>query len=191
MKSLLAFCALAIATGANAQVVHIDQAKAVRGGVTGGDAAGFPVTLSEPGSYRLTSHLVVSDMGASGIVITSPGVTLDLNGFELRGPNVCTGVSWVTGCTADSLAANARGTGVLVDLPAGSPASVAIGNGAVRGFASYGVRALNGGQHAYTVDRLLISHSGHAGIGHASRSGRPTSATTRWSRTPPCRPRTR
>jgi hypothetical protein len=168
MKTPFVLCALAIAAGAQAQVITIDQAKALAGNVTPGDGPGFPVTLSQPGSYRLTSNLVVADMAASGIVISSPGVTLDLGGFELRGPNVCSGQAWVTACTADPLAATARGSGVLVDLPAGSPTSVAIGNGTLRGFASYGVRAVNGGLHAYTVDRLLISHSGHAGLNHAA-----------------------
>jgi hypothetical protein len=165
MKSLFVLCALAIAAGANAQVINIDQAKALRGSVTAGDAPGFPVTLSEPGSYRLMSNLVVADMATSGIVITSPGVSLDLNGFELSGPNVCTGPTWVTSCTADNL--SARGTGVLVDLPAGSPTSVAISNGTLRGFAGYGARAV-GGTNQFTVDRLLISHSGHSGIAHAA-----------------------
>lgn len=168
MKRHFALAALALAAGAQAQVINIDQAKAVRGNVGAGDAPGFPVTLGEPGSYRLTSNLVVPDMATSGIVITSPGITLDLNGFELRGPNVCSGQAWVTACTADGLPANGRGAGVFVDLPVGSPTSVAIGNGAVRGFAGYGLRAVNGGLHAYTVDRLLISHSGHAGLGHAA-----------------------
>lgn len=63
-------------------VVLIDQNKALAGGVTPGDAAGFPVTLSKPGSYRLSGNLTVP-AGTHGILIASPGVTLDLNGFTL------------------------------------------------------------------------------------------------------------
>jgi hypothetical protein len=33
-------------------VIEINQAKALAGGVTPGDTAGFPVALSAPGSYR-------------------------------------------------------------------------------------------------------------------------------------------
>ena len=75
-------CALALATalmvtmsgahGADATatdgVVLIDQARALAGNVTPGDAPGFPVTISEPGSYRLASDLE-SDNG--GILIAA------------------------------------------------------------------------------------------------------------------------
>ena len=35
-------------------VIEINQHRALAGGVTAGDTAGFPVTLSQRGSYRLT-----------------------------------------------------------------------------------------------------------------------------------------
>jgi hypothetical protein len=63
-------------------VMLIDQNKALAGNVTPGDAAGFPVTISLPGSYRLSGNLSVP-AGTHGIVIASPGVTLDLNGFMI------------------------------------------------------------------------------------------------------------
>ena len=84
MKALFAFAALAIAAGAQAQVVTIDQAKALAGNVTPGDAPGFPVTISQPGSYRLSGPLTVPD-NTIGITVGAPNVTLDLNGFALSG----------------------------------------------------------------------------------------------------------
>src|SRR5260221_3357918 len=39
-------------------VILIDQSKALAGNVTPGDAAGFPVTISRRGSYRLSGALV-------------------------------------------------------------------------------------------------------------------------------------
>jgi len=75
--------------GSSASVILIDQAKAEAGGVTSGDAAGFPVTLSQPGNYRLTSNLTVADANVSAIQITADGVTLELNGHTLQGPVVC------------------------------------------------------------------------------------------------------
>ena len=39
-------------------VIEINQARALAGGVTPGDTAGFPVSLNDSGSYRLTSDLV-------------------------------------------------------------------------------------------------------------------------------------
>jgi len=49
-----------------------------------GDAAGFPVTISEVGSYRLTGNLSIGSTDA--IEITADNVTLDLNGFLIIGP---------------------------------------------------------------------------------------------------------
>jgi parallel beta-helix repeat protein len=51
-------------------VVLIDQARALAG-----------VTISQPGTYRLTSNLAVS--GSVGIVIAADDVTLDLGGFTV------------------------------------------------------------------------------------------------------------
>ena len=76
--------ALFIAVGSPALasdgVIEINQAKALAGGVTAGDTATFPVTISEPGSYILTSDLMTS---GPMIDITVGNVTLDLNGFTL------------------------------------------------------------------------------------------------------------
>lgn len=64
-------------------VIEINQARAAAGGVTPGDGVGFPVTLSQPGSYRLTGPLVSPEF-VGAIAITSSAVTLDLNGFRIR-----------------------------------------------------------------------------------------------------------
>jgi hypothetical protein len=66
-------------------VVLVDQAKAMAGNVTPGDAPGFPVTFTLPGSYRLASNLVVPAGVDAGIQINADDVTIDLNGFTLRG----------------------------------------------------------------------------------------------------------
>lgn len=66
--------------------VTIDQSKADKGGVTSGDTAGFPVTISQRGSYKLTSNLRVRTAGVDAIEITKDNVTLDLNGFAIIGP---------------------------------------------------------------------------------------------------------
>ncbi len=77
--------------GAIDGVVEINQASALAGGVTSGDLPGFPVTLSESGSYRLTGHLQVS-VGKDGINVAADDVWLDLNGFSVLGPNTGTGI---------------------------------------------------------------------------------------------------
>src|ERR1700704_150875 len=70
-------------------VVLIDQNRALAGNVTPGDAPGFPVTISQPGSYRLSGNLTVPDINTTAIEITAENVTLDLNGFSIVGPFVC------------------------------------------------------------------------------------------------------
>lgn len=75
--------------------IEINQAKALAGGVTPGDTAGFPVTLSVAGSYILTSDLDVTvaaspqDVTAIFVTASAPGLDIDLNGFAIRGPASC------------------------------------------------------------------------------------------------------
>src|SRR5262249_14253614 len=71
-------------------VTLIDQKAATTGKVTPADTPGFPVTISEAGSYRLDSNLIVPDAGTTAIEITADNVTLDLGGFSIIGPNSCT-----------------------------------------------------------------------------------------------------
>jgi len=71
-------------------VVLIDQNHALAGNITPGDAPGFPVTISQSGSYRLAGNLTVPDLNTTAIQITADFVTLDLNGFSIIGPAVCT-----------------------------------------------------------------------------------------------------
>jgi len=68
-------------------VIEINQARALAGGVTPGDGAGFPVTISASGSYRLTGNLTVpAGVDAIDIDPSAHHVTLDLNRFEIAGP---------------------------------------------------------------------------------------------------------
>ena len=72
-------------------VILIDQNKALAGNVTPGDAPGFPVTISLPGSYRLAGNLTVPNANTDAIVIAASHVTIDLNGFAILGPTDCGG----------------------------------------------------------------------------------------------------
>ena len=97
-------------------VIEINQVRAVAGDVTPGDTPGFPVSIKEPGSYRLTSDLEPSP-GVTGISITADDVTLDLNGFAVRGSGEVGSNDGIT----------------FVDQ------NVEIKNGSVSGFLRYGV----------------------------------------------------
>jgi len=83
-----------------AAVRNINQFRANHGRVTPGDTPGFPVTISRPGSYRLTTNLTLPDVpGTVGIDITAEGVELDLNGFAIIGPRVCPDEDAFLACT--------------------------------------------------------------------------------------------
>jgi hypothetical protein len=73
-------------------VVLIDQTRALAGNVSPGDSPGFPVTIGQPGSYRLSSNLNVP-ADAAGIVLFASGVTIDLNGFQIKGSGAGTGIN--------------------------------------------------------------------------------------------------
>jgi hypothetical protein len=67
--------------------ILITHSKALAGNVTPGDTAGYPVTISRPGTFQLASNLFVA-ANKIGIQVTSPYVTIDLNGFLMQGSNV-------------------------------------------------------------------------------------------------------
>jgi hypothetical protein len=64
--------------------VLISQAQANAGNVTPGDTAGFPITLSRSGKYKLSGSLDVP-AGQYGLLITADNVSVDLNGFMIAG----------------------------------------------------------------------------------------------------------
>jgi hypothetical protein len=97
-------------------VIEINHSRALAGGVTAGDSAGYPVNLNVSGSYRLTSDLTAS-ANNGGIFIEADDVTLDLNGFTIYGGG---------GLIADGISmANRR--------------NIEIRNGTVRGFTRNGI----------------------------------------------------
>jgi hypothetical protein len=91
LTNLTLLAALACPLYAVDGVVLISQNAAIAGNVTPGDTPGFPVTISVPGSYRLSTNLTVPDTSTDAILITANDVTLDLNGFSIIGPAVCKG----------------------------------------------------------------------------------------------------
>lgn len=123
------------------------------GGVSPGDAPGSPVTIDQPGSYQLTGNLDVtgepSPQNVTAIQILVSFVTLDLNGFSLVGPTVCSG-SPVTSCAP-------AGSGDGIDSKTSN--FIRIGNGVVRGFGDAGIDAGNA-----TVERVQAFSNGSRGI---------------------------
>jgi hypothetical protein len=86
--SILTLCVgLGLTTTAAAVdgVIEINATKASVGGVTAGDAAGYPVTLSQSGSYVLTGNLRASLTFATPFIdVTADNVTIDMNGYAIE-----------------------------------------------------------------------------------------------------------
>lgn len=106
-----------------------------------GDEAAHHV-ITEAGSYYLSGDLKVTR--PTGINVQCAGVTINLNGFEIR------------------RATGSGGHGILIALLADE---CTVKNGSVTGF-GYGVRSFSEGG---TFHRLEASHCGYAGLVGGSR----------------------
>ncbi len=154
---------MALATPARAVdgVIEINQASVKAAG-------GFPFVITQSGSYRLTSNLDVTVAGmqkggtapenTTAIQVTADDVTIDLNGFMIRGPTVCSGGASNT-CTP-------TGTGIGIDAQSGPGPGMfhkglAVINGTVRGMGSYGVHADG---YASLIEKVRAESNGFFGI---------------------------
>lgn len=109
--------------GASDGRIEISQTRAALGAINGSlatDPAGFPVVITLPGSYVLTSNLTV-DANTTAIRIQSDEVSLDLNGFGVVGPR------------------GSQGTGIGIEAVPGAD-RVAVSDGFVVGTGSHGVQ---------------------------------------------------
>ncbi|MEZ4280284.1 MAG: right-handed parallel beta-helix repeat-containing protein [Myxococcota bacterium] len=141
-------------------VLEINQTCAVQTGCFAGDAAGLPITIdgSAGRSYRLTSDLVIPNQFTDGIVVSTDNVSIDLAGFEIRGPVVCSGTPLA--CTPNS----GGGSGVGVTSTALS--GISVRNGSVRGLGFYGVHL--GVQSEVTNVRARSNRSSGIDVGTGS-----------------------
>ena len=132
-------------------VIELNDARALAGGVTAGDAPGYPVAISQPGSYRLTGALTMPDANTDAIVVDAGSVQIDLNGFTIRGPNTWTGGA--TNCTAPG-----SGRGIFADA---TRSGIVVSNGSVVGSGAGGISLLgpNG-----RVERVIVEQSCADGI---------------------------
>ena len=122
----------------------ITQASALNGNVTPGDLPGFPVTISQSGTFVLGSDLVLPDANTSGIDIQRKNVTIDLGGFSIKGPGVA-----------------GHGLGIESFSLLGEVAATVIRNGAVSGMGSDGINLAGSGNR---IDRITVVKSGVSGI---------------------------
>lgn len=130
-------------------VVLINQSSVLAGG-------GFPYVISASGAYKLSGNLTVPNASTTAIMVTSSNVSLDMNGYSILGPTVCTGTSFaVTSC-----APAGNGDGIATSLAANSLVNVFNGN--VKGMGRFGVN-LDGCQQC-SVEKVNASQNGSIGI---------------------------
>ena len=170
--------------------IEINQAKALAGGVTPGDAPGFPAQITQPGSYVLTSDLFVtvapSPENTTAIQVDVGSVTVDLNGFTIQGTTTCTGQGSTLSC-----APVGTGTGILVLGP-----NSRIRNGRIAGI---GGNCISIAPHLGVVEDLDLYSCGGTGLhlrgdvrrtrvqanngqGILTREGVVESCTAQWNR---------
>jgi parallel beta-helix repeat protein len=113
------------------------------------DPPGFPVRISQPGSYRLTSNLTVLSANTTVINIITNNVTIDLNGFSIIG---------VTACSGTPTTCRFTGTGVGVNAP--NRTNITVINGVVRRMGSSGL-FLGDNSH---VEKVQAISNGFGGI---------------------------
>ena len=115
---------------------------------------GYPLVISNPGSYRLSGNLTVPNENTTAIFMNNDNINLDLNGFSILGPTVCVGFP-VTSCSP-------KGTGNGVDF--GARRNITVVNGTIRGMGHHGIAADAGGSSGGHVERIHADSNGTDGI---------------------------
>jgi len=136
-------------------VIEINQARALVGGVTSVDTAGFPVTIDTPGSYRLTGNLQPPGPLANAIEIDSGGVVLDLNGFSILGGTTCTD----SGTSPNTVSCTTGGF-TNIGIAGSGTDGIRIINGTIANTTGSAIDLSN--TRAVTLEDLLVGSSGDA-----------------------------
>ncbi len=119
-------------------VILIDQTRALAGGVTPGDAPGFPVSITTSGSFRLSGDLTVPP-DTAGIDVSGSYVTIDLNGFQIQGGG------------------GTGGDGIHHTVNSGQ---ITVKNGTIRGMGGNGILADNNPARAIISDVRVVGNHG-------------------------------
>jgi len=177
-RSGLLFCSRWIAASAAAAliagaahagegVIEINQTAALAGGLNGSlleDPPGFPVRIRAPGSYRLTSDLVIAAPATDAIEVLVDGPTIDLGGFTIRGPSGVNVSPPLWQCTGGG-GGSALGDGIK----AFNSRDVTVLNGRIRNMAAGGL--------ALGVDGRVVSVQAERNCGVGMKLGAGSSVT--------------
>ncbi|MBW2232397.1 MAG: hypothetical protein JRH17_18575 [Deltaproteobacteria bacterium] len=136
------------------RIFLINHDRALAGGVSVGDSAGYPVTISQSGHYLLTGNLTQPDANTHVIEITTDRVMLHLGGHSILGSAFCSVDvnSRITGCTGGGTGSGIVATGSLITIR----------NGLINGMGNRAIDMSVG--EGFTIREVAISHSGGDGI---------------------------
>ncbi|QBB70178.1 right-handed parallel beta-helix repeat-containing protein [Pseudolysobacter antarcticus] len=147
---------LPLVTSANPGALEINQDCAAVG-CFAGDTPGFPVTITQPGSYILTSDLLTTDVNMDAIDVSVSSVDLDLNGHTLNGGGTCTGTP-VTACSGF-----AGTSGISAIIGPNTPVVIHIHNGTVHGFSNFGI-VVGAAADGTLIDHISAYENGNSGV---------------------------
>jgi len=146
-------------------VIEINQARALTGGVTPADTAGFPVTLDANGSYRLTGDLTLPDKDTTAIQIgpNATWVTIDLNGFSIVGVVSCTIPPSLPPAAGSITCSPSPSSGDAIhgnfDPIYYSNSNIRVINGTIRGMGEDGIDIARG-----EIENVTLAHNKRYGI---------------------------
>ncbi len=130
----IALALLATSAVASDGIIEINSICALQTGCFSGDVSGYPVTIRNPGSYRLTSDLARSGLlggiDPSTILIIANDVTLDFAGFTMSCRpllGTCSGLARGIDTTSGFERTTVK-NGAIVGMPA---AGMVLGDGSI------------------------------------------------------------
>jgi hypothetical protein len=136
-------------------VVLLNQSVATAG-LGGCDTPGFPITICNPGSYKLSGNLTIADANTTAIVIATDDVTIDLNGFSIRGPVSCVKSTFPVQCSATG-----SGIGITFSSKFVTTDNTTILNGTIRGMGQDGINLNSFGAR---IEGVHAESNGRGGI---------------------------
>lgn len=156
-KSMLAICGLCLLAGTQLSFA-VDGAYQINAacaavGCFPGDNPGYPVEITQSGTYDMVGSLTIADQTTTAILVEANNVTINMNGFRIIGPVTCNGTP-VT-CTP----ATSGGGNIGIDGWTYNPTNVVVRNGSVTGMGT-GILASYDGR----VEHIQAVQNGYAGI---------------------------
>jgi hypothetical protein len=153
VSTLIVSFVLAACSSAFAEV-HVINDAVVR------EHGGFPYKITEPGTYRLDGNLTLT-RDTDAIVVNADHVNINLNGFSIAGPLVCTLADETKGvsCPTGGKGVGIRSGSLTSELS--GHRDIKVFNGSIHGMGSHGVFLTGDGS---LVEKVSADFNGGIGL---------------------------